>query len=500
MADAQHSRKNSTKTAPEIEKLIIQVSLQHPDLGPRRIIPLLNLNGNSVSASTVYSILKRHGLQTRDLRLLKRKEQQKKQKPARKKVPAKIPENVEMRVVDVSLENPGFGARRIVRLLKQEDITLAESTVYKILKRNGLQTRAQRLLKIEEKQPVESPAPSGEPEQIPEKPAVVSEPQQSPEKRNGKQIYNGSRNWIFHVVNIVLLAIFVFLGKNAAVNLRQALATPEPATIVKPAPVRAATFKATPNRSLAHYRSISERDLFGTQKSKAKAAEKPKEIAPEKIPVAGKNLGLKLVGTIVAGNPEMSRAIIDNRKIRKQEAYREGDRVGEVTIKKVLRNKVIIATKKGDKLLSVDTDEPSKGSKTSGSRRQIAARSTSSQQTPASNQPGSRAKSISLNLEEVEASLADTTGLLKEVKISPFMQDDQPGGFQIKNIASGSVLAKMGLRNGHIITGVNDEEITTADQAAEFFKTLADGGEISIMVRKGKGVRKRSQLIRLNIE
>jgi type II secretory pathway component PulC len=59
--------------------------------------------------------------------------------------------------------------------------------------------------------------------------------------------------------------------------------------------------------------------------------------------VAAKNLGLKLVDTIVADDPEMSRAIIDNRKIRKQEAYREGDRVGVVTIKKVRRNKVILS-------------------------------------------------------------------------------------------------------------------------------------------------------------
>ncbi len=58
----------------------------------------------------------------------------------------------------------------------------------------------------------------------------------------------------------------------------------------------------------------------------------------------------------------------------------------------------------------------------------------------------------------------------------------------------------MGLRNGHIITGVNDQEIAGPDQAAEFFQTLAVGGEINIKVRKGRGVRKRAQLMRLNIE
>jgi hypothetical protein len=59
---------------------------------------------------------------------------------------------------------------------------------------------------------------------------------------------------------------------------------------------------------------------------------------------------------------------------------------------------------------------------------------------------------------------------------------------------------KMGLRNGHVITGVNDQEIMGPDQAAEFFRTLAEGGDITIKVRKSRGVRKRSRSIRLNIE
>lgn len=71
---------------------------------------------------------------------------------------------------------------------------------------------------------------------------------------------------------------------------------------------------------------------------------------------------------------------------------------------------------------------------------------------------------------------------------------------QVGKIESGSILAKMGLRNGHIITGINGQEITTPDQATEFFETIADGGDVTIKVRKGRGVRKRSQIIKLNIE
>jgi type II secretory pathway component PulC len=58
----------------------------------------------------------------------------------------------------------------------------------------------------------------------------------------------------------------------------------------------------------------------------------------------------------------------------------------------------------------------------------------------------------------------------------------------------------MGLRTGDLITGVNDQEITSPEQAAEFFQTLKQGGDVTIKVGKGRGVRIRGRLIHLKIE
>ena len=60
-----------------------------------------------------------------------------------------MPDNIEKRVVVVSLANPEFGARRLVPLLADEGKQLSTSAVYTILKRNGLQTHAKRLATIE---------------------------------------------------------------------------------------------------------------------------------------------------------------------------------------------------------------------------------------------------------------------------------------------------------------------------------------------------------------
>ena len=58
----------------------------------------------------------------------------------------------------------------------------------------------------------------------------------------------------------------------------------------------------------------------------------------------------------------------------------------------------------------------------------------------------------------------------------------------------------MGLRTGDLITGVNDQTITGPEQATEFFQTLKQGGDVTIKVGAGRGVRIRGRLIYLKIK
>jgi len=165
-------------------------------------------------------------------------------------------------------------------------------------------------------------------------------------------------------------------------------------------------------------------------------------------------------------------------------------------------------TEKGDQLLTIDDEDFGKGGK-AVSKQQGASRGLTSPQPNAggmrfdvsgSQLPRRRARSINLKHDEVAASLTDTDQLLQELTISPFMQNDQPAGFIISKIPRGSILTKMGLRNGYVVTQLNDQEITSPDQADEFFRTLAEGGEVTIQVRRSRGVRRRARQINLNIQ
>ena len=214
------------------------------------------------------------------------------------------------------------------------------------------------------------------------------------------------------------------------------------------------------------------------------------------------------MGTVVAYDATFSRAIVHVTKTREQDAYREGDQAGKATIKKILRNKVIITTDKGDQLLTIDAEDFGKGGKAASKQPRAPMSQTSQQSNSWETRLGGsgsqltprRARAINLKHEDVAASLANTDQLLQELTISPFMQDDQPAGFIISKIPRGSILTKMGLRNGYVVTQLNDQEITGPDQAVEFFRTLAEGGEVTIQVRRSRGVRRRARQINLNIE
>jgi hypothetical protein len=75
MAKKQKSNKISSNVPHWVEAFVVEVSLQNPDYGPQRLLPFLEQEGITLTASAVYSILRRNNLQNRTLRLSKLEEQ-----------------------------------------------------------------------------------------------------------------------------------------------------------------------------------------------------------------------------------------------------------------------------------------------------------------------------------------------------------------------------------------------------------------------------------------
>ena len=550
-------KKPATPIGDDAAERIAAISLQNPDFGASRLVPLLEKAGISASASAVYRVLKRRGLQTRERRLAKVAENAAEPVAIPKTFPKKIPIEVEDRVVELCLQNPDFGARRLNPLLQQEEIFVSASVVYKILKRNDLESRQKRLLKLEERQAleappapeleepepfaepfesepftavdevpapeqlkielppdvdealepvlgpavaapvspeIETPAPAEAPEPAPEPAAAApSQPERPPVRKTRIPPLAKRSHWVFYPLYLLLLLLIGYLGFNAVQTIQYARLETETPPTGDSVPAGVAAGAGDSAQSLDGYRQIWERNLFNT--GKAGGPDSAQKISLEKIAPAKKDLGLELMGTVVSDDPRLSRAIIDNRSIKKQEAYREGDKAGKVKIKKILRNNVVITTAEGDELLTVEIKEsgriaPAALSERLGSQSAAAPQATGSRQAPA------RTLSLNLKREEVAAAFTDMDGFMKELRIVPYNPGDQPSGFMISRITAQNVLRKMGLRSRDVIVGINGETIASPDQAADFFKKLADGGEVTIEFRR----RYRSRQIKLNIE
>jgi type II secretion system protein C len=510
MTRAKTTKKAASRISKKDEDRIVELSMQNPEFGARRLLSLLKKEKISISASRVYSVLKRNGLQNRQARLAKLDEPyDKKDLSAPEKTPVELTPETEERIVEISLQNTDFGGRRLAGVLAGEGIIISSSAVYTLLKRHGLQNRSLRLSRIELERLTEPPAPAVEtvaPHEIP-KPAPAKVTQRVPQDTGRAwktppavsaaqiQVISTRRaRWFFFLGNMLLLALIGYLGYQAVLKFKQAGMEPVTTTTVAAARERVVVQQEPEVQPLKAYSKIWERNLFNITVKNSAAPKK--EIPIEKIALAKKDIGLQLMGTVVADDPRLSRAIIDNRSIRKQEAYREGDSAGKVKIKKILRNNVVVTTAKGDKLLTVEIKETGGRSTPYQTLQQVGSRSTSAQQATGNRRAPTRTLSLNLNRDEVAASLADIDTLMEQVRLSPYMQGGQPSGFRLGIIPADSVLRKMGLRYRDVIVGVGEESITGPNQGSYFFQKLAEGSEVTIKLKR----RRRTRNISLKIE
>jgi type II secretion system protein C len=395
----------------------------------------------------------------------------------------KISNSVEKRIVEFSLNHPDYGARLLLPLLEQEGITVTTSAVYSILKRNNLQHRTLRLSKLQGKHASAISQAQADTTQEPDLSGEITPPPiKSPLKTRARH------PWSLNPLNILLLGLVGYFWVSALGNLLEARR--EPTLPHDLSPVTVESIPQATVRPLEDYNIIIERNLFGASEEQTPAQQE--EVSLEDIPAAENSLGLKLVGTVAAHDSVKRFAIIDNKSTHKQELYREGEKAGEVLIKRILRNKVIVDAGRGEQLLALELEE-------TGNKIEFA--QASQPQVDSQLEVTERIhQNIQIDRQQLQSSLGDVEQLIKQAGISPHVQDEQPAGFTITNVEPKSAFAKMGLRSGDSIMSLNGEAITGPEDADKFFQKLREGDDVTIKVKKGKGLRRRTRVMRLYVE
>jgi general secretion pathway protein C len=95
-----------------------------------------------------------------------------------------------------------------------------------------------------------------------------------------------------------------------------------------------------------------------------------------------------------------------------------------------------------------------------------------------------RSRKIALKREQIQNAISDLNSLMSQVKIRPHFKDGQPDGIALSNIRSNSIFRKMGLRNGDVLMGVNDQNIQSVDDALGFYNNLKSSNNVSLKIKR----------------
>jgi general secretion pathway protein C len=255
------------------------------------------------------------------------------------------------------------------------------------------------------------------------------------------------------VVNLLLLTAAAFWGVKIFYNITTAgidyVNMPEATRENK------ATFKKEIYHPLSYYNTIVERDLFKTKTNKY---EMPVRIET----LEHTDLDLNLWGTVEC-NIGKSYAIIEEikrtRRQREQKIYSVGDSVQNATIKKILREKVILSVNGKAEILKLVKHHSSRGV------RKYLVRPI-------------RKKRI-LSRTKIKKAVKNVNAILSQARIRSHSE-----GLKITRIKPNSIFRQMGLRSGDIITGVDGKRIRSVDDAFNLYRNLQSSSNVTLELKR----------------
>ena len=264
------------------------------------------------------------------------------------------------------------------------------------------------------------------------------------------------------ILNLLFLTAAVYLGVDLFYKITTGdLDSRSP---LQKSPPKAPALAEKNDPALDHYHPIVERNLFKTD---AQASTEIASIKIEKIKPTG--LKLKLWGTVADEEHRGAKAyaVIEEEGKGKQHLFREGDKIQRATIKSILRRKVVLNVDGRDEMLEMEQMKDD-------------SRSPKAHRPP----PSKSSANIRLKRSQMDDAVKNVNQLMQQVRILPHFQNGNPDGLSFTNIKPNSIFAKMGLRNGDIIMGVDDQQIETVDDALNLYQRLKSSDQIRLQIKR----------------
>jgi len=224
--------------------------------------------------------------------------------------------------------------------------------------------------------------------------------------------------------------------------------------------------KAPPKPTIDAFKIVSAKSIFGPFDTVQEKEEVNDESVEE---LAQTNLNLVLLGT-VAGDPANALAIIEDPTKRSQDIYKVGDSVQGAVIRRILREKVVVNRGDRDEVLIMERESrPQTGA---AEPRKVTAREPDT---------------IMVDRSDIQKSFQDLNQLLTQVRVRPHFTAGKADGLAIARIKAGSIFSRLGLRNGDIIQGIDNEPIQNPDDIMGLYEKLESKSTITLQIkRRGK--------------
>jgi general secretion pathway protein C len=211
---------------------------------------------------------------------------------------------------------------------------------------------------------------------------------------------------------------------------------------------------------------VVQRNIFGG-KAESDAREQEESISLENIPLAEKISNLKLIGTIV-GSGDYRLAIIEDTGKRSQDFYREGERLNEARIKRILRNNVVVTLDGQDKVLSIDYK----------TRKRL-------QKSGSSGGSGRSGREVTLDRDYVLSSLSNVQSIMRSARIMPYMRDGETVGFRVSSLKRGGFFDKLNLQNGDVVLSANGQKLLSPEEVMQMAQDIRNQDRVSLQIRRG---------------
>lgn len=277
---------------------------------------------------------------------------------------------------------------------------------------------------------------------------------------------------VLFIAKLVLVAVLAIVAVRTAVVLWRAACVP---TLISTGDRKGTTsVKPTTqvDNSTKDYAAIIEQNVFSPARSPS-AMQKSlwDSSATGMVPSAEQELGLVLLGT-VAGNPLLSRAVIQDGTSKIAQLYKIGEIVAGARVQSIENDIVILLHNGQSKVLRLQMGRNDSQSQTEVSRSQTGT-------------DVARAARSDMQVTDAHAQQAGPIEtILSNAVIEPYSVSGKTEGLKVSGLENLPMAKQIGLKNGDIVREVNGHQLTDKRKAYQVLKKARTQPSVSVELQR----------------